>query len=203
MNKEPYIVFSTAYLPPISYFNQFITYRSIYIDKFENYIKQTYRNRCCIYSANGKLALSIPVKKIFGNHTQIKDIEIDYGEQWQRLHWRAIESAYSNSPFFLYYRDDFELFYLKKTKFLIELNNEILQIVCKHAGIKTEIHFSEKYFETSPDIIDMRNSFSPKKQSELCQKKYRQVFEEKHGFVNDLSIIDLLFNEGKYSKDFL
>ncbi|MFH0864727.1 MAG: WbqC family protein [Bacteroidota bacterium] len=199
----PNIVFSTAYLPPISYFQQLTTYRCIYIDRFENYIKQTYRNRCCIYSANGKLVLSVPVKKVDGNHTKVKDIEIDYREPWQRLHWRAIESAYSNSPFFLYYRDDFEPFYLKKTKYLADLNNELLQIICKHAGIKAEIYFSEKYFEPSPEIIDLRNSFPSKKKDALIQNKYKQVFDEKSGFISNLSIIDLLFNEGKFSKEFI
>jgi hypothetical protein len=203
MNDTSAIVFSTAYLPPVSYVQKVIQYGSICIDIFENYIKQTFRNRCCIYSANGKLTLSVPVKKVSGNHTLIKDIEIDYREPWQRLHWRAIESAYSNSPFFLYYRDDFEPFYLKKTKYLVDLNNELLQMICKHAGIKTEIHLSENYFEPSDEIIDIRNSFSPKKQADFSQIKYKQVFEEKHGFIGDLSIIDLLFNEGKFSREFL
>lgn len=147
--------------------------------------------------------MSIPVRKVDGNHTKVKDIEINYSEPWQRLHWRAIESAYSNSPFFLYYRDDFEPFYLKKTKYLIDLNHELLILVCKLAGIKTEIIFSEKYFESSQDIIDLRNLFSPKRLGELSQKKYKQVFEEKQGFISDLSIIDLLFNEGKFTLDYL
>lgn len=203
MNNNPDIIISTAYLPPVSYFQQVKKYQSITVDIFENYLKQTYRNRCCIYSANGKLPLSIPVKKVEGNHTKIKDVEIDYSKPWQRLHWRAIESAYSNSPFFLYYRDDFEPIFSKEIKHLVDLNHKLLEIVCKHTGIKTKILCSKKYSDPSKEIIDLRNKFSPKKNSEPMQKKYTQVFEDKHGFMEDLSIIDLLFNEGKFAKDYL
>jgi len=197
------IVFSTAYLPPVEYFSHLNKYQTIQIDIFENYIKQTYRNRCCIYSANGKLTLSIPVIKVDGNHTNIKNIEIDYRQPWQKIHWRAIESAYNSSPFFLYYRDDLEPFYMKKYKFLVDLNHELFAILCNLVGIKTENLFSGKYFEPSPNIIDMRNSFSPKKQNDHSQKKYKQVFDEKFGFIPNLSIIDLLFNEGKFSWELL
>lgn len=195
------IVFSTAYLPPVSYFRELTKYQCIYIDRFENYIKQTYRNRCCIFSANGKLTLSIPVKKVTGNHTLVKDIEIDYSEPWQRLHWRAIESAYSNSPFFLYYRNDFEPCYQKKIKFLLDLNQVLLSVLCRHLGIGTEIIHSEKYFDIQSEITDHRDSFSPKKPVNTPLTEYKQVFDEKFGFIKDLSIIDLLFNEGKFSRE--
>jgi hypothetical protein len=203
MSSDKKIIFSTAYLPPVSYFSQFTKYRCIYIDSYENYIKQTYRNRCIICTANGKLSLSIPVIKTTGNHTKLKDIEIDYSQTWQKIHWRAIESAYSNSPFFLYYRDDFESFYKLKTKYLLDLNQAILSVLCNRLGIQCEINLSEKYFEPSAQIVDLRNSFSPKDPNDLSPLEYRQVFAEKHGFMQDLSIIDLLFNEGKYASDYL
>jgi hypothetical protein len=206
MNKiipDTAMVFSTAYLPPVEYFHHLNKYQTIQLEIFENYIKQTYRNRCCIYSANGKLTLSVPVKKIDGNYTKVKDIEIDYSQPWQKLHWRAIESAYNSSPFFLYYRDDLEPYYKKKFKFLIELNTEMLVMLCNQIKIKTDILFSEKYVESSSNIIDLRNSFSPKKQSGMTQKKYKQVFDDKFGFIPNLSIIDLLFNEGKFSSELL
>jgi hypothetical protein len=197
------IVFSTAYLPPIEYFSCLNKYKTILIDVFENYIKQTYRNRCSIYTANGKLTLSIPVKKVDGNHTRVKDIEIDYSQPWQKLHWRAIESAYNSSPFFLYYRDDLKPFYHKKYKFLSDLNNEMLAILCKLIGIKTEIYFSERYIEPSLHLIDFRDAFSPKKKSSLVHNRYKQVFDDKYSFIPNLSIIDLLFNEGKFSRKLL
>ncbi|HNW97868.1 MAG TPA: WbqC family protein [Bacteroidales bacterium] len=203
MNNNSYNIFSTAYLPPISVISKINIYKCIYIDIYENYVKQTFRNRCHILSANGKLSLSIPVKKVNGNHTLTKDIEIDNSQPWQKIHWRAIESAYSNSPFFLYYRDAFEPFYLMETKYLIDFNNELLNLILKLTGIKTEILFSEKYFQPSINIIDLRNSISPKKENNISSKKYNQVFSEKFDFINDLSIIDLLFNEGKFCKEYL
>jgi hypothetical protein len=206
-NKEvnPLVIFHTSYLPPISYFHQLVKYRIIYIDIFENYIKQTYRNRCSIYATNGKLSLSVPVIKTTGNHTKLKDIEIDYSQPWQQMHWRSIESAYNTSPFFLYYRDALEPFYQKQTKFLIDFNISVLTMIAKLCKIQCEIKFTEKYAEVTDSIIDFRNSFSPKATSaqHLSFPNYTQVFEEKHGFIPDLSIIDLLFNEGKYCKEYL
>jgi hypothetical protein len=196
-------VLSTAYLPPIEYFSFLNKNKSVQIDFFENYIKQTYRNRCCIYAANGKLTLSIPVKKVDGNHTRVKDIEIDHNQPWQKLHWRAIESSYNSSPFFLYYRDELEPFYQKQYKFLIDINRELLALLCTLIGIKTEINYSKEYIEPTSAIIDMRNAFSPKKPGSLVHKDYKQVFDDKNGFIPDLSIIDLLFNEGKFSRELL
>jgi len=205
IEKSHLVIFPTSYLPDISYLHQLVKYRIIYIDIFENYIKQTYRNRCCIYAANGKLSLSIPVIKTTGNHTKVKDIEIDYSQPWQRLHWRSIESAYNTSPFFLYYRDAFEPFYQKQTKFLIDFNTSILTTISKLCKFQCKIKFTEKYAEQTDSIIDFRNTFSPKikPEQQLSFPHYTQVFGEKHGFIADLSILDLLFNEGKFSKEYL
>lgn len=205
INRNSIVIFPTSYLPPISYMHQFVKYRIIYIDVFENYIKQTYRNRCSIYSANGRLSMSIPVIKTNGNHTKVKNIEIDYSQQWQRMHWRSIESAYNTSPFFLYYRDELEPFYKKQFKFLIDFNTSILTLIIKLCGLKCEIKFTEKYAEQTDEIIDFRNKFSAKTKSGevLSFPHYEQVFNEKHGFIPDLSILDLLFNEGKFCKKYL
>jgi hypothetical protein len=206
-NKEAYplVIFHTSYLPPISYFHQLVKYRIIYIDIFENYIKQTYRNRCYLYGANGKLSLNIPVIKTTGNHTKVRDLEIDYSQPWQRMHWRSIESAYNTSPFFLYYKDAFEPFYRKQTKFLIDFNSSILTMIAKLCKIQCEIKFTEKYAEPANTIIDLRNTFSSKIKSgqQLEFPHYTQVFESKYGFIPGLSILDLLFNEGKYCKEYL
>ncbi|NTW32235.1 MAG: WbqC family protein [Bacteroidetes bacterium] len=199
------MVFSTAYLPPIEYFKELAKYRSIYIDKYENYIKQTYRNRCNIYTANGKLSLSVPVIKTTGNHTKIKDIEIDNNQAWQHIHWLSIESAYNSSPFFLYYRDYFEPFYNKKFKYLIDLNTELLYLLLKLCDISCEIKFSESYIETSEILKDYKSIISPKNKKSLVPifPEYTQVFDDKHGFMQNLSIVDLLFCEGTGCRTYL
>ncbi len=156
-------------------------------------------------AANGRLSLSIPIIKTFGNHTKVKDVKIDYSQPWQRLHWRSIESAYNSSPFFLYFRDAIEPFYERKFNFLFDLNNEMLQVLLRHCGIATEIKFAESYIEKKEELTDLRNTITPKRKSKsfIDFPKYNQVFGDKFGYMPNLSIIDLLFNEGKYSKEYL
>jgi len=203
--KKLNIVFPTSYFPPIEYFYQLYKYPIGTIDIFENYIKQSYRNRCIIFSANGKLPLSIPVIKTTGNHTKVKDIKIDYQQSWQRMHSRSIESAYNSSPFYLYYKDHLEHFFEKKHKFLIDLNFEILQVLFKLTKIHCEVKFSENYFEPDDKIIDFRKNITPKikQENSAVFPEYTQVFSDKHGFISNLSILDLLFNEGKFTADYI
>jgi hypothetical protein len=199
------ILLATAYLPPLEYFYQLNKNKEVFIDIHENYIKQTYRNRCYIAAANGKLCLSTPVIKTCGNHTRVKDIEIDYRQQWQQIHWRSIESAYNSSPFFLYYRDTIGSFYNKKYKFLIDLNTEMLLALIKLCGIACEIRLTENYIGSSNELNDHRTRITPKNKLNIFSAlpEYKQVFGEKHAFIPNLSIIDLLFNEGNYSKEYL
>ncbi len=200
--KKP--LFSTAYLGSIEYFANLVRHKNIFIDVGEHYIKQTYRNRCVIYAANGKLPQIIPVVKVNGNHTKTKDIKIDYSGRWQKNHWRSIVSAYNQSPFFLYYKDDLETIFEKKFDFLIDFNTELTKIILNFIEAETTIHLSEDYIDsTEPETIDFRNSFSPKKPPTLSHPSYIQVFSEKYGFIPNLSIIDLLFNEGPNTLDYL
>jgi len=198
------ILLSTAYLPPIEYFAYILQCNALKIEIHENYIRQTYRNRCTILTANGILDLSIPVNKVDGNHTLCKDIRISYISNWQSKHWRAIESAYNKSPFFLYYRDDFEKFYTQTFKFLIDYNTEFLRLILKKTGISKEIVFTDVFYPVNNSTNDLRYRIHPKLiQDVFFFPHYYQVFEEKHGFIPNLSIIDLLFNEGPSSKYYL
>ena len=197
------MLLSTAYFPPISYVAKLLCHENIVIDTCEHYIKQTYRNRCKIYAANGPLFLSIPVNKGGIKKTCTKDVTIDYSLPWQKIHWRSFESAYNNSPFFLYYRDPLEHCLFSKYKFLIDLNNNILEILSKQLLLNNKFHFSEKYIDARTENNDFRNLISPKIKSKTTLPFYQQVFSDKYGFISDLSIIDLIFNMGPDSKEYL
>jgi len=166
------------------------------VEQHDNYIKQTYRNRCRIVTANGIMDLSIPVQKS-EKKCQMKDIRISYSDNWQQTHWRAIESAYSSSPFFEYYRDDFEPFYRIKKEFLIDLNTELQSLILELIDISTPVTFTTEYKNSLPEKeLDLRDFFHPKKEYPYQLNPYYQVFGQKFGFQKDLSIIDLLFNMG-------
>jgi hypothetical protein len=192
---------STTYLGPIHYFTKFLLYTNICIEIYENYTRQTYRNRCIIFGANGKLSLSIPVLKGDEHKIRTKDIRIDYQKQWQKLHWKSIESAYRSSPFYEYYIDDITGFYRKKYDFLFDFNMEIIYTLLKMLDLNITIEFSDKFITNVNDHFeDMRDLIHPKRSYRADQTflpvEYTQVFNSKHGFIPNLSIIDLIFNEG-------
>ena len=198
MNKETKIL-STAYLAPIQYFSIIANSKSLLIETKENYVKQSFRNRCEIYAANGKLTLSITVKKNNNSKTSIKDVKIDYSTPWQRLHWISIESAYRSSPFFEFYADEFKMFFRKKTKYLFDFNDELFKTVLSILEIETEINYSSNFVQLESDNQnDYRFIIHPKKDFSFVHETaaYTQVFNIKHGFIPNLSIIDLIFNEG-------
>ena len=156
----------------------------VVIETCETYRKQTTRNHCDIYGPNGRLKLSIPVIKVNGNQTLTKDIRISYSQNWQQIHWRSIETAYNNSPFFLFYRDNFEPFFQKRFDFLMDLNTGLLDVVFTLLRIEKEIKFTD-HFENRT-LVNSAISFP----------SYTQVFESRSGFLDDLSIVDLIFNLG-------
>ncbi len=198
------IILSLLYLPPIEYFAWILNADSYKLELHENYFKQTYRNRCHIYTANGLLALSIPVHKTTGNHTLISDIEISYMDNWQINHWRAIESAYNKSPFFLYYQDDLKKFYTKTWKYLYEFNTALTECLLKKLKLNSIVNFTESFVPIIDIEKDLRYCIHPKEESKhIVFPKYYQVFESKHNFIPNLSIIDLLFNEGPESLQYL
>ena len=191
------ILLPTAYLPSINYIEECLRSETILLEAFETYTKQTYRNHCIIAGPNGKQRLTVPVNKINGNHTLTKDIRISYDQDWHKMHWRSIETAYNNSPFFLYYRDYYEPYYLKKYDFLIDLNLHLLETVFIILRVKRELEFTDEYQKDPSPVKRLRNEWIQKK-SEMVHpfQKYTQVFESKIGFIPNLSIIDLIFNLG-------
>ncbi|MBI9052726.1 MAG: WbqC family protein [Bacteroidales bacterium] len=198
MSKK--ILLSTAYLAPIQYFTKLLKYDSVIIEAHENFIKQTYRNRCIIYGANGDLSLSIPVSKN-KKKVIIKDLMIDYSTNWKKLHLKSIESAYKSSPYFEFYFDEIRPFFEKNYKFLFDFNTLIQEVILEQLEIETQINYSDNYFFSNDldEIDDFREKILPKKKildNEFYIHKYNQVFSDKHGFKPNLSIIDLLFNEG-------
>jgi hypothetical protein len=195
------VLLSTTYLGPVQYFSKFLLFDEIWLETHENYSKQTYRNRCNIYSANGKLALTIPVLKGDDHKTLITDLRIDYNKNWQKLHWKGIESAYRSSPFFEFYIDELSGFYSKKFVFLFDFNMEILKTVLHILDVNPEIKFTDKFYLPAESFIkDMRSTITPKRSIRSDKSfqpvQYKQVFTEKYGFIPNLSIIDLIFNMG-------
>jgi hypothetical protein len=181
----------TAYLPSIIYIAECLRNDEIVIEIFETYTKQTIRNHCSIYGPNGRQKLSIPVVKVHGNHTLTKDIRLSSDHNWQPIHWRSIETAYNNSPFFLYYRDYFEPFYSKRFDFLLDFNTKLLEIIFMILRLEKEIEFTDHFENRLNDYHKF--IFTP----------YTQVFSPKSGFLSNLSIIDLIFNLGPEALEYL
>jgi len=195
------VYLSTAYLAPVEYYMQMQAFPKIVIEKHCNYVKQTYRNRCVIATANGTQTLSIPVERPGTIKCCTKDIRISEHGNWRHLHWTAIQSAYHSTPFFEYYAGDFIGFYEQQYDFLFDFNESLRETVIKLLDIEPEIVYSTEYkTDFLPNEIDYREAIHPKKPSvENVFKPYYQVFESKFGFQPKLSIIDLLFNMGPES----
>jgi hypothetical protein len=203
------VLLSTAYWPNLHYFYYLLNADTLSIERFENYHKQSFRNRTQILTANGKLDLSIPVKKL-NTKEIIKDIELSYQENWQNNHWRAITSAYKNSPYFDFFEEEIKQLYTTPFKFLMEYNLEQLKLILKILKVKKEITFTSDFEKEPINFLDLRNSIHPKieftsdtRVSQKLSVPYYQTFESKFPFHPNLSILDLLFNKGLETIDYL
>ena len=168
------------------------------IEIHEHFVKQSIRNRCDIYGANGKLQLTIPKQRKGSDKTIIKEIQISYKQSWQKEHWNAIVSSYNSSPYFEYYKDEFLPFFEQEEMLLIDFNCKLQSVILKILQIEKKIMTTTKYLHQG-SFSDLRNH----KWISEKQEKYDQVFMEKHGFIANLSILDLLFNLGPESADYL
>jgi len=191
-------IFSSSAFPPISYVIRMLLAENVFTDLGENYIKQTYRNRYEIYTAAGRKPISVPVKKQDGNHTSMHRMLLSDHEPWQRTHWRTIKAAYQNSPFFIHYEAEIEALIQTERKYLYQYNEACLQGIFSLLEIQFQNEYTKEYYKG--EGIDLRNYFTPKSSNQVSNVlnalPYHQVFEEKHGFIADLSILDLIFNLG-------
>jgi hypothetical protein len=197
------VLLPICYLPPISYFQLIVKAQNVELELHENFVKQSYRNRCEIYGANGKLKLIVPVQHK-GERILFKDVKISYAENWQKIHWKSLEAAYRTSPFFEYYEHHFHSFYHNnKIAYLKDLNIALMELLLKLLSINKKLMFTDKYSKEG-NFEDYRSKFDKKQLHPLQNSsKYIQVFENKLGFIENLSIVDLLFNEGPNSLSYL
>ena len=201
------MVFPALYNGPINYFARLVKQRVIILEQFDSYSKQSYRNRCIIMGPNGVHALSIPVKREKGGGNLLRDIRIDYDTSWNKVHWRGLVASYATSPFFEYVADEINPFYEKKFEFLIDLNRQMLEYTLDFMGLKIELSYSEAFTPISSEQ-DPRYFIHPKKdQAEadpgFLPGEYHQVFSDRLGFHANLSILDLIFNEGPDALSYL
>lgn len=195
-------LFTTAYFPCISYMARFLRVKEPLIEVCETYHKQTYRNRCRVMTANGVENLSVPVVKVNGNHTMTKVVAVSYKEHWQQIHRRCLESAYKAAPYFDHYYDYIRPVFETRFERLIDLNDAALMAVLKMLKSEIEIVHTTDYVRQTEN--DLREAFSPKKEIDCGGfPQYYQVFSTKFPFTPDLSVLDLIFNEGPHAISYL
>jgi hypothetical protein len=195
------MIFPLFYFGPISYFSKLADSSNFRFEINENFRKQTYRNRCYIQGANGKLRLAIPIEH--DGNRQMKDIKMSDESNWRKEHFKSLVSAYKSSPFFEFYEDDLAPIYQKNEKFLADFNISTLEFVFGKLKLDLKISLTETYIENQ-DEADFRNFFNSKKEPNPKDfPEYTQVFGERFEFISDLSILDLLFNEGPAATTYL
>jgi len=207
MNQTSKAILSTAYFPSVQYFSKIVNCDKVVIEQFENFSKQSFRNRSEILSANGKLTLTIPIEKKTGSKQLIKDVKIDYTNDWQAVHSKSLQSAYLSSPFYEHYIDALKPFFEKEYKYLFDFNMLIIETLIKEIQTNNILELSKEY-NSSYEFLDFRNSIHPKlkfqkEDSQFSKVKYTQVFSDRYGFTSNLSILDLLFNEGPNTNNML
>lgn len=206
------ILIELQYLPPVQFFSKFLLHEVVRIEQYEHYQKRSYRNRCHIAGPNGRLRLSIPLASGKNEQQPITEVNIAHhpvraerkmgGEAWQRQHWHSIRTAYGNAPFFEFYADTLKPFFQRSYDFLFDFNRELLLKLLEIIDLPAQLEWSESFEPIPPPgVLDFRDAIRPKKREAMPDPHfqpapYRQVFEEKNGFLPNLSILDLLFCSG-------
>lgn len=202
MNKQ--VILSSAYLAPVQYYTKFLLYDRIFIEGYEHYVKQSYRNRTVIATAAGRLSLTVPVEKEEGGKTQMKDVRLSDHGNWRHVHWNAFEAGYRQSPFFDYYADGLRRIFDRPYRYLFDFNMELCRWACEQIDITPRLHATSAYESADAATDDLREAIHPKVKGSnpdacFAPLPYYQVFEQKNGFLPNLSIVDLLFNMGPES----
>ena len=191
-------ILSSAYFGPIQYYSKLFRYDEIGMERYDNYVKQTFRNRCVIMTTNGPQSLTIPIEGFDGSKCLMRDIRMSDHGNWRHLHLNALESAYGVSPYYEFYIDEIRSFFERRWTYLYDYNLEIYMKMCDFIDIRPNIVSTSEYVK-SDEVDDFRDSIRPKHplpDASFTSRPYYQVYQQKHGFVENLSILDLLFNMG-------
>ena len=217
MNVQTKALLATTYFGPIQWYQKLCRYDHVLIEQHETFQKQTYRNRCLIATTQGIQALTVPVEAPSNlplgdmSDREIGKVRISDHGNWRHLHWQALQSAYGDSPFFEFYADDLRPFFEPRWKFLLEFNEAIREKVCELLDIHPHVELTTEYINSDKslpsgrfggDLVDFRTTINPKhpgEDADFLPHRYYQVYEQKHGFLLNLSILDMLFNMGPES----
>ena len=202
--EKAVVIMPSFYLPPVEYFACLLPFDELYIENDESYHRQSYRNRCCIYGPNGLQKLVLPVVHPGKENRNIKTVMPDPSLAWQQIHWRSITAAYNRSPFFEYYERDFFPFYHQPPKSLVEGNTQLLALCLRLLKMSVKVSFTGTFQKEVQDATDFRQ-YLLSKHTRMPERfpRYVQVFEPSHGFIPNLSVIDLLFNRGPEALNYL
>lgn len=192
------LLLELPYLPNINWLKNFVQHETVVLEREENFVKSSYRNRCEIAGANGKLSISIPIKGGRDHHQLYKAVRIDNTKPWQKTHWQSMQSAYGSSPYFEFYFERIQPFYEKEYDLLFDFNYELLKAVLKVLKTEKEIAFTTEFEKEVVGIIDLR-----KNKTTQTTTRYNQPFEERHGFIENLCALDLIFNLGPQAGSYL
>lgn len=195
-------IIESQYMPPIETFARLAQFRRVQFEAYEHWVKRSYRNRCRVAGPGGELSLSVPLHREGGTRRVMKDIRIAYTQDWRKVHWQTFTTGYRRSPYFEYYEDRFEPFFRDNYEKLIDLNTALFRFFAEILELDLEIAFTERWDpQVSIGCVDLRDAMSPRAGAGRPDPfykapQYSQVFVERHGFLPDLSIADLVFNYG-------
>lgn len=197
------ILIHPTYFPNIAHFVAIVRAQHVAFEVDDNFVKQTYRNRTYIYGANGKLLLNVPVVHSQKNRQKYRDVKIFNAENWQSHHWKSILSAYRTSPFFEYYEDELQPLFKQQAEYILDFNLHCFETICNCLQLQVNTSKNEHFEKQPQDKLDFRYLVNSKKEQQQPFETYTQVFSSKHNFIPNLSVLDLLFNEGPNALNYL